>query len=467
MSSLRVELTAPGPLERVVIVGSDEVFGWWDPSKGAALDWTGEAWETTEPIDLDEGCQSIDYKFVRVADRGVARWEDGRNRVLEVPSAGPREMMLVAHFNGSAMSRPWTPSEDDRTRWAEVLGCAASHCKAKHRALTRELVDWRTTAGRERQQWTMEESEAKAEEEALRSELAVANAELERARGALAAVAAAAALAAARPCSPMLHAGADAGSAASSVASESQAPPPSTSPQDAASSARSTYEGGDDSDGSDAEGVDDADCDAFVEVPAMVAATGPNVVAKFCTSGANIGVPPSIALGAAYDIAIAEDPPCRSRLQWPVFPQLPLPTRGETTVSCRARSPKVHLGGRNVSRFKPGLAGVGFQGARGNGRFRKGYSPAPWPQKWGGRLAARGTDAKQGDEAFERLIRNRHMDTGGGGGGLARSQQLLDASFLTAQPRPEKAIPTDPSSGGDKPKPTTNSIGVGGASGSA
>jgi len=225
MPRLYIELTSRAPKEELFVVGSHEAMGWWDPSKAAQLCWTGQAWETAEkPLLLGAGPSRVDFKFMHRLGDGAARWEDGPNRVLDVPQCSgqpailgasglpaPDDLLLTAAFDGASVTRPWAPGREDLKRWtAENSSMSASSAapgteaeaarwKGKYMDAARQLADLRAAADLERQQWSQAERAAARNEEALQEELSTATTDLLSARGRLAAVAAATALGPARP----------------------------------------------------------------------------------------------------------------------------------------------------------------------------------------------------------------------------------------------------------------------------
>jgi len=96
-SGLHIKLKAPTPREQMVVAGSVKEMGWWDPRNAAALDWTGEAWETKQPIQIpfDQSQKQLEFKFVRAGE--ASTWEDGIFHRLDVeaPPEGDLEHMLV------------------------------------------------------------------------------------------------------------------------------------------------------------------------------------------------------------------------------------------------------------------------------------------------------------------------------------------------------------------------------------
>lgn len=191
MPSVHITLEGDKPRTRLVMVGSHPALGWWDPGKGATLEWTGKAWETTEPVALSALSGHLDYKFVRVGE-GSPQWEEGRNRVLEVPvsahgnQSGPGcDMLLSADFSGSSVYRSLTAQEAATRPWSHTgkQGTAAKGDEALWRAkfeeATNSLASTRVRAEEEAARWSQEEKEAVEIEEALRRELAEARRELE------------------------------------------------------------------------------------------------------------------------------------------------------------------------------------------------------------------------------------------------------------------------------------------------
>eukprot|EP00929_Paragymnodinium_shiwhaense_P118456 TRINITY_DN9037_c0_g1_i1.p1 TRINITY_DN9037_c0_g1~~TRINITY_DN9037_c0_g1_i1.p1 ORF type:complete len:603 (-),score=36.01 TRINITY_DN9037_c0_g1_i1:299-2107(-) len=229
MVVLHVELEAQRPTEEIIMVGSHEALGWWDPSKGFKLVWTGECWENahSQPFVLEGsdtgGAQgAVDYKFVRSGTSDGPRWESGRNRVLACAPSGEADMLLTAIFDTTSSNvRPYpdakkplvesrpsrSPARDRRLTHRVTTSSMGSsrhvgsdsEWKSKYQTVARGLADFRSRADVERQRWRQDDRSAREEEESLRRELFIANADLQKARQTLAAVAAAAALGPARP----------------------------------------------------------------------------------------------------------------------------------------------------------------------------------------------------------------------------------------------------------------------------
>eukprot|EP00929_Paragymnodinium_shiwhaense_P050855 TRINITY_DN25613_c0_g1_i1.p1 TRINITY_DN25613_c0_g1~~TRINITY_DN25613_c0_g1_i1.p1 ORF type:complete len:574 (-),score=91.63 TRINITY_DN25613_c0_g1_i1:474-2195(-) len=228
MPFLQVELQASPPAEEMVMVGSHTGLGWWDPSKGARLVWTGANWATSagKPVILEgsdtgiaDGGQ-LNYKFVRLGGHQGPRWENGRNRVLDCPPSGQAELLLTAVFDAPAsnVKRYQEPEADllaptsmaptvARTTSAPGLQRVASgpsmerapELKAQYQCAAAKLASFRAAVDVQKHQWHKAEQKAIQEEEALRRELYAANAELEAARGLLASVSVAVALGPERP----------------------------------------------------------------------------------------------------------------------------------------------------------------------------------------------------------------------------------------------------------------------------
>ena len=69
--------------ERIVIAGTPEFLGNWNPLKGLELEWTtGNVWKAN--ILIGEGVlKDFEYKFVCIKCNGI-EWEKGENRLLKV-----------------------------------------------------------------------------------------------------------------------------------------------------------------------------------------------------------------------------------------------------------------------------------------------------------------------------------------------------------------------------------------------
>ena len=72
-----VSTTQPG--EKIMVVGSLDLLGAWNPAAGLEMEWTqGHVWRLT--ITLAEGLlPQFEYKYMLVSPRKM-RWEGGRNR---------------------------------------------------------------------------------------------------------------------------------------------------------------------------------------------------------------------------------------------------------------------------------------------------------------------------------------------------------------------------------------------------
>lgn len=71
--------------QSVRLVGGSPEFGNWDPNAAPATTWSdGDVWTVTVPLKPGK----YEYKVVGLWDGGNASWEDGSNRVVEVPVNG-------------------------------------------------------------------------------------------------------------------------------------------------------------------------------------------------------------------------------------------------------------------------------------------------------------------------------------------------------------------------------------------
>jgi len=105
-AKLNVQVAATASAEHVVLCGSHEAIGNWIPERGVELEWRHNAWVTKEPISLPRS--HVEFKFVRLSERGHVEWESGDNRVLELPktSVKGKAMHLRSKFNGSCVVSP-------------------------------------------------------------------------------------------------------------------------------------------------------------------------------------------------------------------------------------------------------------------------------------------------------------------------------------------------------------------------
>lgn len=80
--------------EYVVINGSHKGLGSW--KKGVPMSWTKDGW--VAELVFDRGGEFVEYKFVIMCHgRDGKVWENGENRVLELPSAGVFD--IICHWN--------------------------------------------------------------------------------------------------------------------------------------------------------------------------------------------------------------------------------------------------------------------------------------------------------------------------------------------------------------------------------
>lgn len=209
MPRLFVELQAGKPGARLVMVGGHKALGWWDPARGASLEWTGRSWELVEPIILNGVRNHLDYKFVRLGE-GPPKWEEGRNRVLVVPSDchGCTDLLLSASVSTTGLggaaaatgsARPITPREAARrragaARAAELGGSLGADggqgasapgesaeevgWRQRHAEVAGRLAETRARAEAEVRRMAEEEWQAAALEAGLRAELAALQREL-------------------------------------------------------------------------------------------------------------------------------------------------------------------------------------------------------------------------------------------------------------------------------------------------
>jgi len=185
MPRLHVELGCHRPREQVVIVGAHHALGAWDPTKGVPLEWTGEKWETQEPVHLTSiNHSNHEYKFVP-SGHGSNRWEHGRNRVLEL-SKGTGDVLLTARFNEGSAFSPLTPREVEaraaRTFPSKGQKEDAAMWRTEYEKAVATLKDMRASAEAENDQWVMQDQKSQEREEALRSDLAKVQQEIDQLR---------------------------------------------------------------------------------------------------------------------------------------------------------------------------------------------------------------------------------------------------------------------------------------------
>ncbi|CAE8703201.1 unnamed protein product, partial [Polarella glacialis] len=84
-AKIHVKLHGPAPIEYFAVTGSHEALGCWNPASGVPLEWRAGSWVTEKPVAIAPQ-HRVEFKFVRVGGApGSVEWEDGPNRVLEVP----------------------------------------------------------------------------------------------------------------------------------------------------------------------------------------------------------------------------------------------------------------------------------------------------------------------------------------------------------------------------------------------
>lgn len=184
MPQLSIRLKVDQQPPSAVLVGSHEALGWWDPSKGAPLEWTGELWETRKPICLTGPMDHIDYKFVRLGEdtsAAGAKWELGPNRCLQLKGCETQEALLAATFNGSSSLTPLVAGQISRCL-AEQCGkddASASIWKRRFETATQEIEGSKMQAELQRKLWEEEAKEAEGLEAELMAELKQAEAKVE------------------------------------------------------------------------------------------------------------------------------------------------------------------------------------------------------------------------------------------------------------------------------------------------
>jgi len=94
-----------GPGEKVVLVGEHRTLGQWNPLSGVAMrcvDKEGTIWQAS--VLLEKGA-SYEFKFVTVADGGAhVRWQDGSNRLINIPAGVPSQHGFGAHVPWEGIS---------------------------------------------------------------------------------------------------------------------------------------------------------------------------------------------------------------------------------------------------------------------------------------------------------------------------------------------------------------------------
>lgn len=100
------EGTQPG--DRVVVVGSDDALGAWDPHRGLATSTHPSLFPSWAGATRLPAGARIEYKFVTLRADGRVEWEPGPNRVVETPPTG---RAVVTSGDVGDTSRSWTPRD--------------------------------------------------------------------------------------------------------------------------------------------------------------------------------------------------------------------------------------------------------------------------------------------------------------------------------------------------------------------
>jgi len=180
-SGLHIKLKAPTPREQMVVAGSVKEMGWWDPRNAAALDWTGEAWETKQPIQIpfDQSQKQLEFKFVRAGE--ASTWEDGIFHRLDVeaPPEGDLDLLVSGRFNDRVSVQEVTEkatrnrSDKERPRRQNrEARLTAAHWRRRFEETQKELFALQREAAAMERQFEEEERQAALEEAALRLQLA-------------------------------------------------------------------------------------------------------------------------------------------------------------------------------------------------------------------------------------------------------------------------------------------------------
>jgi 4-alpha-glucanotransferase len=86
----------------IYVCGSSKEMGEWKPEKAANMArLKGLKWIASFPIEKEQG-KTWEYKFIRKNDiTGEYTWEDGLNRVLEIPQVSKHETLIVEHSSAN------------------------------------------------------------------------------------------------------------------------------------------------------------------------------------------------------------------------------------------------------------------------------------------------------------------------------------------------------------------------------
>jgi len=112
---LHMRLADAPPAERFAVTGSHAALGSWNPRGGSPLECRGGHWATKRPVSLAPG-DCVEFKFVRLRPDGV-EWEQGPNRVLEVPLSDA-DLELKGRFDGDIVVSLVEPDEASPMRAA-------------------------------------------------------------------------------------------------------------------------------------------------------------------------------------------------------------------------------------------------------------------------------------------------------------------------------------------------------------
>lgn len=177
--SFSVQLQAEPPREKVIITGSTEEMGWWNPNIAPELEWNGEAWVTTSPIEIpvkeEQQHQQLEFKFVRRNPQHDHEWESGKFRQLEVEvGSNTREVLVTGGFNETLACRDLTVEEaaDLGKSKSAPLRPPSGHWRLRFEETQKELLALQQKAIEQERLFQEEERQAAAEEAALRVELA-------------------------------------------------------------------------------------------------------------------------------------------------------------------------------------------------------------------------------------------------------------------------------------------------------
>eukprot|EP00933_Yihiella_yeosuensis_P030515 TRINITY_DN24156_c0_g1_i1.p1 TRINITY_DN24156_c0_g1~~TRINITY_DN24156_c0_g1_i1.p1 ORF type:complete len:448 (+),score=72.57 TRINITY_DN24156_c0_g1_i1:69-1346(+) len=120
---LHMRIAGAQPRESYMVTGSHAALGCWKTNMSVPLEWQGTAWETKQSIPLTP-CDRVEFKFVRKR-LGEVEWEEGPNRILEVPRTQV-DLFLKGRYKGDSL----VEREERREKPAPVAAIDAAEAAA-------------------------------------------------------------------------------------------------------------------------------------------------------------------------------------------------------------------------------------------------------------------------------------------------------------------------------------------------